>query len=71
MLCENCEKVILKSIQRKYYKTVMNIEMGEEAKLNFLKEEKQIPVKVQADLNFNTYKEKDEKSKEKNLIIFD
>lgn len=28
MLDENCEKVIMKSVQRKYYKTVITIETG-------------------------------------------
>jgi len=71
MLCENCEKVILKSIQRKYYKTVMNIEMGQEININNKYQanitESQIPVK--------TKEIKEDKSKEqtseKKLMIFD
>ncbi len=72
MLCGNCEKVVLKSIQRKYYKTVMNIEIGEEVKLINAKEE-QIPVKIKAeDINNNIKNNaKEEQSKEKKLMIFD
>ena len=32
MLCDNPDKVIIKSIQRKYYKTVLNIQTGNEIK---------------------------------------
>lgn len=73
MLCENSEKVVLKSIQRKFYKTVMNIEMGEEVKLmNNCKEEKQIPIKIKTEeIKINKNKEKEEQPKEKKLMIFD
>jgi hypothetical protein len=70
MLCENCEKVILKSIQRKYYKTVMNIEMGQEFFVESPDENKkdiQIPLKVKEENN-NKLKEV---LKEKKLMIFD
>ncbi len=74
MLCDNCEKVVLKSIQRKYYKTVMNIEMGDEVKLvSKAKEEQQVPVKIlkSADSNNNNNKTKEEQANEKKLMIFD
>lgn len=73
MLCDNCEKVVLKSIQRKYYKTVMNIEMGDEVKLvEKAKEEKQIPVKIiKNDNNKHINKEKEDQPKERKLMIFD
>lgn len=61
MLCENCEKILIKSIQRKYYKTVMNIQMGDEVVI----QEKQIPVKIKENNNNK------EKEKEKKLMIFD
>jgi len=64
MLCDNCEKVVLKSIQRKYYKTVINIEMGEEVNMNS-KTEQQIQVKKPVDIPEN------EKLTEKKLKIFE
>lgn len=79
MLCDNCEKVVLKSIQRKYYKTVMNIEMGQEVKSTKAKDEKQISLEIKQNNNYNNnnnnekkfIKEKDQQSKEKKLMIFD
>lgn len=42
MLADNCEKVIVKSVQRKYYKTVMNIEIGQVEEILYKENQKSI-----------------------------
>ena len=41
MLSENCEKVVLKSVQRKFYKTVIDLEI-EEKDFNILNEKNEM-----------------------------